>query len=108
MHPERIVDGQPPSEEKPSSLGPESVTNETTAIQTTQIQGGPFMGKAQENPVFTKWWRGWASRVRRISARRVLPGHRGRLERREDMRHHNSDTHRARAGSQECEFKRDS
>jgi hypothetical protein len=60
----------------------------------------PLMPNTGANPEFAKWWRRWASRVRRISVRK------NPLARRVKIDPPNSDPKAARLISAECEFKR--
>ena len=60
----------------------------------------PLIPNTQENPEFAKWWKRWASRVRRISIKKNP-----RL-RRIKIGPPNSDPKAAPLISADCEFKR--
>ena len=60
----------------------------------------PLIPNTEENPEFAKWWKRWASRVRRISVRKNPPARRIKIDPR------SSDPKAARSMAAECEFKR--
>ena len=75
--------------------------SETASARGLENQVAPLMPDTQANPEFAKWWKRWASRVRRISVRK------NPAARRTTMDPRNSDpTKAAQPISAECEFKR--
>lgn len=60
----------------------------------------PLLPDTGANPEFAKWWRRWASRVRRISVRKNPRARRIKID------PPNSDPKASRLISAECEFKR--
>lgn len=60
----------------------------------------PLTPNIDANPEFAKWWKRWASRVRRISVRKNPPARRIKIDPR------SSDPKAARSMAAECEFKR--
>jgi len=93
------------------SLADQSSTGKSMTVSSMPLSDGasksglenqtiPLIPNIEENPEFAKWWKRWASRVRRISVRKSP------LVRRIKIGPPNSDPKAARLISAECEFKR--
>src|SRR5277367_5170396 len=81
-----------------SKLVPSQSLSEMTSKSGLGDQPASSPPNAAANPEFAKWWRRWASRVRRISVRKKPPARRVKME------PPNSDLRSARLVSAECEF----
>jgi hypothetical protein len=92
------------SNERPSNEQSKIVSSTPVSASANKSglenQTAPLMPNAEANPEFAKWWKRWASRVRRISTRRNRPARRIRIDPR------NSDLRVAGSIAAECEFKR--
>ena len=82
-----------------SNLVPSAPLSENTGKSELENQKATLIPNSAANPEFAKWWRRWASRVRRISVRKH-PARRIKIDPRD------SDPKAARSISAECEFKR--
>jgi hypothetical protein len=88
-----------------SKIAPSPLLSDSAGNGGVEDQKGPSPPDTQANPEFAKWWRRWASRVRRISVRRNQSGRGIKLDpRRSDPR--NSPPKAVQGMSTECEFQR--
>ena len=75
-------------------------TSDMASKSCLEDQTAPLTPNGAENPEFARWWKRWASRVRRISVRKKPSARRVKID------PPNSNLGPARLISAECEFKR--